>query len=262
MHEFDVTVVNSYDGKADTLLVGLPGIGNVGLLFAKNLLRSTERKLLYRIHSKYISQYAIMLRNGLLRLPNNRIYSIKLKSKELLVLTGDLQVLTGQGQYVYNRKLFNFITDELGVENIITIGGYAHTDLLAYNEKSRSHSVYGNASNKYMLNTFKKLGVKFGDALTNITGSVGMLVSLARINDTNGIALLGETGLNNPADPIAAIDVSKIVSKYLKYDIKMDFLEDLHKKILSVINKANTKINSTPTDYIDLSHYSKPDYIR
>src|SRR5271157_2350982 len=90
------------------LIVGLPGIGNVGKLVAEHLRRELNAKKFATVYSPHFPHQVVMLKNGGVRLVNNRFYIIKSKkpsASDIILLTGDAQAVTPEGQYEVNAKI-------------------------------------------------------------------------------------------------------------------------------------------------------------
>jgi uncharacterized protein (TIGR00162 family) len=103
---------------------GLPGIGNVGKLAAEHLKDELKAVKFAEIFSKYFPPQVLVQEDGQVKLVNNEMHFVKRGAgKDLVLLTGDYQGLTPEGQY----ELSDFILRELkklGVRRIFTLGGY------------------------------------------------------------------------------------------------------------------------------------------
>ncbi|MEK6852159.1 MAG: PAC2 family protein, partial [Candidatus Thermoplasmatota archaeon] len=103
---------------------GLPGIGNVGKLAAEHLKDELKAKKFAEIYSKYFPPQVLVMDDGQIRLVQNELYYVKReKGKDIVVLVGDYQGLTPDGQY----ELADFVLKELkklGVHRLFTLGGY------------------------------------------------------------------------------------------------------------------------------------------
>src|SRR5207253_2894953 len=107
-----------------TFIEGLPGIGNVGKLAAEHLKDELKAVKFAEIFSKYFPPQVLVQDDGQVKLVNNEMHFVKRgHGKDLVLLTGDYQGLTPEGQY----ELSDFILRELkklGVRRIFTLGGY------------------------------------------------------------------------------------------------------------------------------------------
>src|SRR2546422_1103494 len=102
---------------------GLPGIGNGGKLAAEHLKDELKGVKFAEIFSKYFPPQVLVQDDGQVKLVNNEMHYVKRNNgTDLILLTGDYQGLTPEGQY----ELSDFILKELkglGVRRIFTLGG-------------------------------------------------------------------------------------------------------------------------------------------
>ena len=139
--------------KSPILLVGLPGIGAVGKLVAEQLIREFKGEKIATLYSQHFPPRVVMLKNGKIKLVGNRFYKLKTKTKnDIIVLTGEDQAVTPEGQYIVNNKIVDFFVNTLKGKEIITIGGYNISG--NYTDKPRA---LGNASSDKVITKFKIL---------------------------------------------------------------------------------------------------------
>src|SRR3989475_2565043 len=102
---------------------GLRGIGNVGKLAAEHLKDELKGVKFAEIFSKYFPPQVLVQDDGQVKLVNNEMHYVKRNNgTDLILLTGDYQGLTPEGQY----ELSDFILKELkqlGVRRVFTLGG-------------------------------------------------------------------------------------------------------------------------------------------
>ena len=157
-----------------------------------------------------------MLKSGGVRLVSNRFYIIKAKKQaesDIILLTGDVQSISPEGQYEINSKIVEFFKNKLNGSFIYTIGGYSMGDMLV-----KSPRVFGNATSKGVIDQFSNSGVVFGESRGMIWGSAGLIIAFAKMNGIDGICLMGETSLLD-VDASAAKAVILTLSKKLHLDI-------------------------------------------
>src|SRR5438093_417517 len=134
---------------------GLPGIGNVGKLPAGNLKDGLEGVKFAEIFSKYFPPQVLVQDDGQVKLVNNEMHYVKRNNgTDLVLLTGDYQGLTPEGQY----ELSDFILKELkqlGVRRVFTLGGYGMGGRVT---KPR---VLGAATGLELVKEMEKCGVVF-----------------------------------------------------------------------------------------------------
>jgi uncharacterized protein (TIGR00162 family) len=175
----------------DPILVeGLPGVGNVGKLAAEHLLDQIKAKKFADIISKHFPPQVLVDDEGLAKLVNNEMYYSKGDGKrpDLIILVGDYQGLTPDGQYELSDNTLQ-IAKRYGVHMIYTLGGYGIGKMV---EKPR---VLGAATDRELVAEMKKRGVVFskGEPGSGIVGASGLLLGLGKIYDIKAVCLMGET---------------------------------------------------------------------
>src|SRR2546422_1794446 len=168
---------------------GLPGIGNVGKLAAEHLKDELKGVKFAEIFSKYFPPQVLVQDDGQVKLVNNEMHYVKRNNgTDLILLTGDYQGLTPEGQY----ELSDFILKELknlGVRRIFTLGGYGMGRMVT---KPR---VLGAATGLELVKEMEKYGVVFsrGEPGAGIVGARRLLLGLGRLYEMNAVCLMGET---------------------------------------------------------------------
>ncbi|MGC8699559.1 MAG: proteasome assembly chaperone family protein [Candidatus Micrarchaeia archaeon] len=221
--------------KNPILIVGLPGIGSVGSLVASHLKNELKAKKFATLVSPYFPHQVIMLPSGKSRMVSNRFYYWKnSKGSDLVILLGDAQAVTPEGQYEVNDKIVKFFKS-IGGKRIITIGGYNIADQYVRNPR-----VFGVATTDKQIESLKKHGIIFGEATGAIWGSAGLIVEFAKKNKIEAACLMGETGLVDIDANAAKAVLEKLVEIL---DLKIDFsnLESVKKeteKLVKSIEEA------------------------
>jgi len=201
-----------------TFVQGLPGIGNVGKLAAEHLKDELKAVKFAEIYSKYFPPQVLVLDDGQIRLVQNELYYVKRgKGQDLVVLVGDYQGLSPEGQY----ELADFVLKELkklGVKRLFTLGGYGMGRMVT---KPR---VLGAATDAALVKEMEGHGVVFarGEPGAGIVGASGLLLGLGRMHDMKAVCLMGETS-GYFVDPKSAQAVLEVLVKVL--DVKVDFAE-------------------------------------
>src|SRR2546422_3890929 len=138
---------------------------------------------------------------------------------DLILLTGDYQGLTPEGQY----ELSDFILKELqklGVRRVFTLGGYGMGRMVT---KPR---VLGAATGLELVKEMEKYGVVFsrGEPGAGIVGASGLLLGLGRLDDMDAVCLMGETS-GYFDDPKAAQAGVQGLAKYPGIEISLNELQ-------------------------------------
>ncbi|MGC8669903.1 MAG: proteasome assembly chaperone family protein [Candidatus Micrarchaeia archaeon] len=236
------------------LIVGLPGIGNVGKLVAENLRREFSATKFAVLYSPHFPHQVVMRKDGGIHLVNNRFYYIKSKngSNDIVLLTGDVQAITPEGQYEVNSRIIKFFKNVLHGSFVYTIGGYSESESIINKPK-----VFANATSKKIAEEFSKLGVELGKTKGAIWGSAGLLIAFAKMEKIDGICLMGETGVLD-VDPAAAKAVLLVLANKLGLKVdtsKIDKMIEETAKLLKELEQQNNII-SEPKEF------QKPTYIR
>ncbi|MBU3901791.1 MAG: proteasome assembly chaperone family protein [Candidatus Thermoplasmatota archaeon] len=195
------------------LIEGLPGVGNVGKLAADHLIDETGAEKIAEIYSKHFPPQVLVEDTGVIRQVNNELYY--LKNPDILILAGDYQGLTSEGQYELADVVLN-MAEKFGVKKIFTLGGYGLGRMI------KRHRVLGAATNRHLVKEMKKYDVVFpkGEPGSGIIGAAGLLLGIGMLRGMDGVCLMGETS-GYFVDPKAARAVLEVLTKVLR--IKIDF---------------------------------------
>ena len=205
------------------LFVGLPGIGSIGSLVAEHLRKELKAKKFATLYSPHFPYQILMLKNGSFRLVSNRFYYAKGSKgrSDVMILIGDAQPLTPEGQYEVNEKIVEFFK-LLGGSQIFTIGGYSMGA-----QYVKAPRVFGLATDASTVSQIKKYGVTPTDATgMSVLGSAGMIVAFSKKHKVSAACIMGETGMLD-VDANSAKAVLQIVGKVIGKEIKPGSIEKL-----------------------------------
>ena len=205
--------------KEPILVEGLPGVGNVGKLAAEHLVDQLKAVKFADMFSKYFPPQVLVNDSGTIRLVGNEMYYVLRPemANDLLILIGDYQGLTPDGQYELSDKTLRMCKD-LGVKRVYTLGGYGLGKMI---EKPR---VLGAATDTELVEEMKSYGVTFskGEPGSGIVGASGLLLGLGNLYGMRSACLMGETS-GYFVDPKGAQAVLEVLAKIL--GVKIDFAE-------------------------------------
>jgi uncharacterized protein len=244
--------------KNPVLFVGLPGIGSVGNLVVEHLRHTLKAKRFATLYSPHFPYQIIMLKNGTFRLINNRFYYIKGKKggNDIVLLIGDAQPLTPEGQYEVNEKIVEFFK-HLGGKQIYTIGGFSPVAQYVKNPR-----VFGLATDSKTMNRVKAKGVIPTESTgMTVLGSAGMIVAFAKKHRISAACLMGETGLLE-VDANSAKAVLGIVSKILGMEIELGDLEKLKGETEKMIRELEEAQRRMQNPQGGTGRDESPNYIR
>lgn len=237
----ETTIIKLYKRKPKlkngVLITGLPGIGLIGRIAVEYLIEKLKGKKIAELYSPSFPPHAIMGADGKLIPLTSDFYLARTKKYDIVLMIGDIQALDTFGQYEMAGKVGEF-AKELNVKEIITIGGYATGKL------DGKRSVYGVVNNFGKIEDYKKVGVEFGKAQGAIVGFAGLLPIIANLYSIPAICLLGTT-YGSFADPAAAEEVLKVLTKKLSIKIDLSGLHEKAKENEKLIKKLKKEIEKT-----------------
>jgi uncharacterized protein (TIGR00162 family) len=206
-----------FDGPV--LVEGLPGVGNVGKLAAEHLLDQLKATKFADIYSSYFPPQVVVDDDGVIKLVNNELYYSKADGKhpDLIILVGDYQGLTPEGQYDLSDHIMQLCRG-WGVKTIYTLGGYGIGKMV------ETPRVLGAATSKEFVEVMKTKGVIFskGEPGSGIVGASGLLLGLSKVYGLDAVCLMGETS-GYFVDPKGAEAVLRILADIL--GVTIDFAD-------------------------------------
>ncbi len=228
----DIVMIR-YVGKKPKLvnpifIEGLPGIGNVGKLAVEHLIETVKAKKFAELYSKDFPPQVFINPDGTVKLVNNEFFYWKAKKKnqrDLVLLTGDYQGLSSQGQYELVQKILDIVED-LGVKEMYTLGGYG------LGHEIKDPKVLFAITDKHLMKPIKKYGAVFkkNEPGGGIIGASGLLLGLGKLRGFEGACFMGETP-GYLVDPKSAKAVLKILTKITNVPVDMSRLEEKAKEI-------------------------------
>jgi len=220
--------------KKPILIEGLPGIGNVGKLAVEHLIDSINAEKFAEIYCKDFPPQVFINPDGTTELVKNEFYYWKAKKKNqknLILLTGDYQGLSSQGQYELCEKILD-IAQECDIQEIYTLGGYG------LGQEILNPKVLCAATNKNLIKIVKKHGAVFkkNEPGGGIVGASGLLLGLGQLRGIDGVCLMGETP-GYLVDPNSAKAVLDIIMKITNIEVNLSALEKKAKEIEQIAHQ-------------------------
>ncbi len=236
MDDIIVDFIEKPELENAVLIEGLPGVGNVGKLAVEHLIDEIEAEKVAEIHSVYFPPQVLVDEKGLSKLVNNRLYckeNVGDNDVDLVLLTGDYQGMTPQGQYQLTDKILS-ISEQLGVDRVFSLGGYSHGDIVDKPE------VLGAATDLDKIEEMKEIDVKFSEEhpSSGIIGASGLLLGLGeKLYDMSCVCLMGETS-GYFVDPAAARAVLKKLMSYIGEEISYEKLDEKAEEVEELTSKV------------------------
>ena len=201
------------------LIEGLPGLGLVGKIATRYLVRQLKAEKFAYLYSPHFPYFVLVNKKGSVRLLRGTFYFWK-NSKggsDLILFTGDSQAQTIEGQYEISDAILNF-AKEHNVKIIITVGGYRM-------EVKDKPKVIASATDAELLNKALQAGAVMSPAGNPIVGTAGLILGMARFKKISALCLLGETRGYLP-DPKAAKSVLEVLLALIKVDLDLGGLDE------------------------------------
>jgi hypothetical protein len=177
-----------------------------------------------------------MQKNGMLRMLKNKIYLVRGKKHDLLILVGDVQAVTSEAQYEVCGRLLDYF-GALGGKTIYTLGGYGS------GKSPEKPRVFGAATHKDIIPEYKKYGIVFGETRGSIIGAAGLLLGLGKLRGMKGVCLMGETH-GAYVDAKSAHAVLEVLAKMLELKIDMAKLSERAKAGEAFVKKMEKEAAS------------------
>jgi uncharacterized protein (TIGR00162 family) len=211
------------------LIEGLPGLGLVGKIAIRYLIKKLSAKKFAHLYSPHFPYFVLVNKKGSVRLLRGAFYFWKNTNgpNDLILFTGDSQSQTIEGQYEIAGKMLDF-AQKHDVKTIVTIGGYRM-------EAKDKPSVFAAATSQELLEVALDAGAVLSNSGSPIVGTAGLILGLARFKKISALCLLGETRGYLP-DPLAARSVLEVLKT--AFNVNVD-LAGLNKEIA----KAETMVS-------------------
>ena len=244
------------------MVVGLPGIGNVGKVAIDFMIDEMDAKKIYEVSSYSFPHSVFVNEENLVELPKVELYykSFGGKRQDILFLAGDVQPIDEASAYEFSDMMLEMLHDLKGKE-VITLGG------IGLGEIPKSPKVYCTGNSKKILAKYKT-----NLALNNLHGVVGpiigvsgLMLGLAEKRHIESIAFLAETfghpmylGINGAREILKIFNEKfafKLDLKRLDQEIKdieqeMGAKGEAAAKMLQRINPGKMKAKGGEASYI------------
>lgn len=215
--------------SSPVLVAGLPGIGLVSKLAADNLVKSLAAKPFAVLYSPHFPNQVLALKSGKLKSFSMKFYHARAGKRDLVILKGDLQPLTVEGQYEVTAKVLEFYKS-LGGRTVVAMAGFAT------NKRVEKPKIYCSSTSKKFLEELVALGCVVGQQVVPIVGMAGMLPALAKLYGLRGACLLVETP-GMVADGNGATHLTQLLSKMVGSKLATSNLEKQAKKAAKLIEQ-------------------------
>jgi uncharacterized protein (TIGR00162 family) len=216
--------------KRPILVEGLPGMGMVGRIAVRFLIKQLGATRFAELYSPHFPYYVLVNKKGSVRLLRAEFFFWKNPSGEsdLVFLVGDSQAQTIEGQYEVTDAILKFAS-KLGVKSILTIGGYRK-------EADEAPKVVAVSTDSEFLKKALQANAVASPAGNPIVGTAGLLLGLAKFKRIRALCLLGETR-GYLADPVAAKSVLEVLRGLLGLDVDLKGLDVQIEKSREIVER-------------------------
>ncbi len=204
--------------KNPVLIEGLPGLGLVGKIAIRHLVKQVKAEKFAHIYSPHFPYFVLVSKKGNVRLLRGTFYAWKKTGKnDVILFTGDSQAQTVEGQYEISEHVLKF-AQQYGVRMIVTIGGYRM-------EAKDKPKVMAAATKQDLLDEALRAGAGVSPTGSPIVGTAGLILGLSHLKKIDALCLLGETRGYLP-DPRSAKSVLEVLQSMLGFDARLAGLDE------------------------------------
>jgi proteasome assembly chaperone (PAC2) family protein len=237
-----------------TMIVGWPGIGNIGILAVDTLRQQVGAEEMGEIEPwDFFYPSKVRIRGGILAemiFPSNKFYYKKLGDRDLLFFVGEEQP-SGRGRlYAEGDKAYEMsnlvldVAEKFGCRRVYTSGA-----AVALTHHILRPRVWAVATTRELVtearnyvNTILMSHIEGRGSQGNITGLNGLLIGVARKRGIDGICLMGEIPdyLSRVPFPYpkASQSVLEVLSSIIGVSIDLSTLDEMASQMESVIDNV------------------------
>lgn len=219
--------------KKPLMIVGLPGIGFVSKLAVDHLVRLLDAEPFATLYSPHFPNQVLALKSGRLRAFSMRFYHARLGARDVVLVRGDLQPLTVEGQYEVTARVLSFF-QSLGGVDVLAMAGYAVTP------PPKAPSIYAFCTSKQLWTQLQKRGAKTTSVIVPIVGMAGLVPALSKLYGLRGACLLVETP-GHTVDAVGAKHLVGFLAKWLGEDFDVKALDARARKAQVLLKRIENQ---------------------
>jgi proteasome assembly chaperone (PAC2) family protein len=222
------------------VVIGLPGLGRIGGIISRYLIKKLNTRLVGIVTSPYFSNQVIVNKKGIARITGVKMYKSKimLNNSDLLIVTADEHLENIWGEYDVALKTLGFLAKR-GVKLIVTVGGHVST--------TESRGVIGFASRKELLKRLEEAGCRKAEMGTPVVGLSGIILGLSSIMRIDAVCVLGETVSVRP-DAEGSREVLNVLNKFLGLNMDVGDFQREEERINEIISRYESKVKQLIQD--------------
>jgi uncharacterized protein (TIGR00162 family) len=221
--------LKSIEANNPILIEGLPGLGLVGKIAMRYLIKQLNAQKFAYLYSPHFPYFVLVNQKGNIRLLRGAFYFAKNPNgpNDIILFTGDSQSQTIEGQYEIAESMLSF-AKKYNVQTIATIGGYRM--------ETKKPKVIVAGTSQQILDKALNAGAIVSPKGSPIVGTAGLILGLARFKKIEALCLLGETRGYLP-DPLAARSVIEVLKSLFTFNIDLSGLNQDIDKADKMVNR-------------------------
>lgn len=208
-----------FEGKNPVLIEGLPGLGLVGKIALRYMIKQLKAKKVAYLYSPHFPYFVLVNKKGNVRLLRGAFYYYQNPQgpNDIILFTGDSQSQTIEGQYEIADQILAF-SERHNIKTIATIGGYRM-------EPKEKPKVFIAGTSQEILEKAVKAGATLSTAGSPIVGTAGLILGLAKFKKIEALCLLGETRGYLP-DPQSAKSVLEVLKSTFNFELDLKGMDE------------------------------------
>jgi proteasome assembly chaperone (PAC2) family protein len=237
-----------------TMIIGWPGIGNIGLITVDTIRQALEAEELGEIEpEEFFFPNKVVIRASVLTemgFPTNKFYYKQLANRDIILFVGEEQPATRESMYAEGPRAYEMANIVLDVAQKFECGRiYTSGAAISITHHTMKPGVWAVGNQKSLLSELKKypntILMSQAEGRGNqgsITGLNGLLIGTAKSRKFPGICLMGEipdylsrVPFPYPKASLAVIDV---LSNILNLSIDPHVLDDMILQMETVISNV------------------------
>ncbi|TFF92300.1 hypothetical protein EU545_01400 [Candidatus Thorarchaeota archaeon] len=228
------------------VVMGLPGIANVGRIAVETLAQIVDAQLFMELFSPD-NPPKVFVKDGLSRFPKSSVHlyrSAPDEDHDLLIITADFQPASGRGVFEYADFMAQqFIT--LGVKQVFALAAYEQDYKKFFASYPSPPRIFLSASEKELLSSLMKIPGTVKTENGVITGANGIVPAWAStMYNMESACLLGETLGMIKMDYRSAQKVLGALCSHLGLVLDLGVLDDGSAKVEKFIEWAKSEMET------------------
>ncbi|HXY75120.1 MAG TPA: PAC2 family protein, partial [Dehalococcoidales bacterium] len=249
------------------MIIGWPGIGNVGLITVDTLRQAVQAEEMGEIEPwDFFYPNKVIIRGSILtdmEFPSSKFYYKRMANRDLILFVGEEQPAARESMYAEGARAYQMANLVLDVAERFQCNRiYTSGAAVAIAHHSMKPRVWAVANEQKLLPDLKSLPntVLMGDVEGrenggSITGLNGLLVGAAKRRGFQGVCLMGEVPdyLSRVPFPYprASQAVIEVFSRILGLNISPNLLDDMINQMETVINNVYQQFPQDIRDRIE-----------